>query len=269
MDFNDEEDSKDQTGKLFEFQTVQSHSLKTLFEVLKDVLTDVNIIFDESGIKIMAMDGNHVALIHLKLEAENFEYFFCKEKTMIGVCMMSFYKLMKTVSNSDTVTMFMEEDNTDQLHISIRNAEKNSMTNFSLKLLDIDEEELSIPDVDIDCIVTMNSNEFQKLCRDMTNIKDVIRITSEGDKITFSTEGDFAKWETIIGETSHGLSFSKQADHYISAEYSLKYINLFTKSTNLCNTIQLYMKRDYPLILEYSVGNLGTIRFCLAAKAED
>ena len=63
-------------GNLFEFKTVQSHSLKTLFEVLKDILTDVNIIFDENGIKIMAMDGNHVALIHLKLEADNFESYF-------------------------------------------------------------------------------------------------------------------------------------------------------------------------------------------------
>ena len=33
----DIEESQDQTGKLFEFHTVQSHSLKTLFEVLKDV----------------------------------------------------------------------------------------------------------------------------------------------------------------------------------------------------------------------------------------
>ena len=253
---------------LFEFTTVQSHSIKTLFEVLKDVLTDVNIIFDETGVKIMAMDGNHVALIHLKLEADKFEQYYCKEKTMIGVCMMSFYKLMKTVSNSDTITMFMEENNTDQLHISVRNSDKNSITNFSLKLLDIDEEELEIPDVDIDCIVTMNSNEFQKLCRDMTNIKDTITITSEGDKITFACEGDFAKWETIIGETSHGLMFSKQTDDYISAEYSLKYINLFTKSTNLCNTIELYLKPNYPLIMKYNVGNLGEIRFCLAAKAE-
>jgi proliferating cell nuclear antigen len=254
--------------RLFEFQTVQSHSLKTLFEVLKDVLTDVNIIFDQTGIKIMAMDGNHVALIHLKLEAENFEYFYCKQKTMIGVCMMSIHKLMKTISNSDTVTMYMDTTNTDLLHISIRNSEKNSITNFSLKLLDIDEEELEIPDVEIDCIITMNANEFQKLCRDMINIKDVIRITSEKDKISFACEGDFAKWETVIGETSHGLCFNKQTDDYISAEYSLKYINLFTKSTNLCNTIELYLKPNYPLIMKYNVGNLGEIRFCLAAKAQ-
>jgi len=254
--------------RLFEFQTVQSHSLKTLFEVLKDILTDVNIIFDETGMKIMAMDGNHVALIHLKLEAENFEKFECKRKTMIGVCMMSFYKLMKTVSNSDIVTMYMEEENTDILYITIKNGEKNSLTNFSLKLLDIDEEELTIPDVDIDCIITMNANEFHKICRDMTNIKDIITITSTDKQIKFSTEGDFAKWETVIGETSHGLTFNKEAGNEISGSYSLKYINLFTKSTNLCNTIELYLKPDYPLIMKYNVGNLGEIRFCLAPKHE-
>jgi len=255
--------------KIFEFHTVQSHCLKTLFEVLKDILTDVNICFDETGIRIMTMDGNHVALIHLKLEAENFEYFFCKQKTMIGVCMMSFYKLMKTVSNTDTITMFMEESNTDLLHIAVKNSDKNSITNFSLKLLDIDEEYLEVPDVDIDCIVTMHSNEFQKLCRDMTNIKDSITITSRANTISFSCEGDFAKWDTVIGETSHGLTFNKQTDDFISGTYSLKYINLFTKSTNLCNTIELYLKPDYPLIMKYNVGNLGEIRFCLAGKCDE
>ena len=102
----------------------------------------------------------------------------------------------------------------------------------------------------------------------MTNIKDTITITSENDKIKFSCEGDFAKWETVIGETSHGLNFNKQSDDYISGNYSLKYINLFTKSTNLCNTIELYLKKDYPLIMKYNVGTIGEIRFCLAAKAE-
>lgn len=256
-------------SNIFEFQTVQSHSLKTLFEVLKDILTDVNLIFDETGVKIMAMDGNHVALIHLKLEADKFESFMCKKKTMIGVSMISFFKLMKTVSNTDIVTMFMSEENTDILNITIENSEKNTKTKFALKLLDLDEEELEIPDVEIDCIVTMSSNEFQKLCRDMYNIKDTITITSKNNEINFSCEGDFAKWETIIGETSHGLSFNKESNESISADYSLKYINLFTKSTNLCNTIELYLKKDYPLIMKYNVGNLGEIRFCLAAKRSD
>ena len=103
----------------------------------------------------------------------------------------------------------------------------------------------------------------------MSNIKDTITIVSENNEITFGCEGDFAEWKTTIGETSHGLTFNKKSNEYIQGEFSLKYINLFTKSTNLCNTIELYFKQDYPLIMKYNVGNLGQIKFCLAPKRQD
>ena len=42
------------------------------------------------------------------------------------------------------------------------------------------------------------------------------------------------------------------------------YLILFTKCTNLCNQINLYIKNDYPLIIKYTVASLGTIKLCLA-----
>ena len=56
--------------------TVQAGSIRTLVEVLKEVLNDVNLIFDETGIRVTAMDGSHVALIHMKLDASKCETFF-------------------------------------------------------------------------------------------------------------------------------------------------------------------------------------------------
>jgi proliferating cell nuclear antigen len=178
------------------------------------------------------------------------------------------FKIIKTVNNSDTVAMFILENNPTELGIKIENADRNISTVFMLKLLDIDSDDLNIPDVDINCIVTMPSNDFQRMCRDMLNIGDLVKITSNEDGLIFKCEGDFATQETVIGETMHGLSFSKKDDIEISGTYALKYINLFTKSTNLCNTIELYLKPNYPLILKYSVANLGEIRFCLAPKNE-
>ena len=254
--------------KVVEFKTVQSNAFRTLIEVLKDVLNDINITFDETGMKIIAMDGSHVALIHMKLYADKFEYFFCEKRTVIGLSMGSWYKLMKTLNNSDTLSMYIDSDNSDELCIKIDNADKNSSTTFKLKLLDIDEEEFNIPDVEINCIITMPSNDFQRMCRDMYNIGDTVELTSDNDGLNFACTGDFACQETYIGETTHGLTFSKKDSDIISGKFSLKYINLFTKSTNLCNTIELYLKHDYPLVLKYNVANLGEIRFCLAPKAE-
>ena len=254
--------------RILEFKTVQSNALRTLVEVLKDVLNDINICFDETGMKIMAMDGNHVALIHMKLYADKFEHYFCQEKINVGLSMTAWYKLMKTVNNSDTVSMFIDSENNHELGITIENADKNSCTTFMLKLLDVDDDELNIPDVEINCVVTMPSNDFQRMCRDMLNIGDTVELTSTNDGLLFKCNGDFARQETLIGETTHGLTFNKKDDELITGKFALKYINLFTKSTNLCNTIELYLKPDYPLILKYNVANLGEIRFCLAPKCE-
>lgn len=254
--------------RILEFKTVQSNALRTLVEVLKDVLNDINICFDGTGMKIMAMDGSHVALIHMKLYAEKFEHYFCEERINVGLSMTAWYKLMKTVNNSDTVSMFIDSENNHELGITIENADKNSCTTFMLKLLDVDDDELNIPDVEINCVVTMPSNDFQRMCRDMLNIGDTVELTSTNDGLLFRCNGDFARQETLIGETTHGLTFNKKDEELITGKFALKYINLFTKSTNLCNTIELYLKPDYPLILKYNVANLGEIRFCLAPKCE-
>ena len=43
---------------------------------------------------------------------------------------------------------------------------------------------------------------------------------------------------------------------------------MFTKCTNLCNTIELYMKMTFQLLLS-SVGSLGTLKLAIAPKIND
>jgi len=44
----------------------------------------------------------------------------------------------------------------------------------------------------------------------------------------------------------------------------LKHLVLFTKCTNLCPAIEIYLKNDYPLIIRYTVANLGEVKLVLA-----
>ena len=50
---------------------------------------------DETGIKVIAMDASHTVLVHLKLEAKNFESYYCPNKMILGVNMLNFFKLIK------------------------------------------------------------------------------------------------------------------------------------------------------------------------------
>ena len=251
---------------LLNIKTVQSGAFRILIEALKEILTDGSFSFDETGIKLMAMDSTHSILIHLKLDSSNFEFFHCPQKIISSVNMLNFFKLIKTMTNSETLTLFIEKHNENQLGIRIHNAEKNSQTTYKLNLLDMENENINIPPAEFESELTFPSNDFQKIIRDMINIGENIEITSIGHQLKLICNGEFAHQETVLGETNNGLKFSttQSPELPIQGIFSLKYLLLFTKCTNLCQQIHFYIKNDYPLIIQYAVASLGSIKLCLA-----
>tara|TARA_A100001037_G_scaffold220149_1_gene197959 strand:- start:7577 stop:8377 length:801 start_codon:yes stop_codon:yes gene_type:complete len=263
--------SIDTNNQTLNIKTEQAGAFRILIEALKEILTEANFIFDPTGIKLMAMDSTRTILIHMKLDSNNFEEFHCPVKTTVGVNMLNFFKLIKTMGNSETLTLFIDKDNENKLGILITNNEKNSQTVFKLNLLDISEDNISIPPAEFETELSLPSGDFQKIIRDMINIGENIEIKSIGNQLMLNCEGDFASQETILSEpnNSTGLQFKQITDNALptQGEFSLKYLILFTKCTNLCQQINLYIKNDYPLIIRYLVASLGDIKLCLAPNS--
>jgi proliferating cell nuclear antigen len=253
---------------LLYIRTVQSQSIKILVESLKEVLTDINLYFDSNGVKIMTMDTARVALVYVRLHEDHFEEFHCDTKTMCGINMIYFFKLLKTVGNNDVLTLFIKKNSFNELGIRIENKEKNTIMESYLKMLDISEEKLEIPDIQYDSVISMPSVDFQKYCRDLSVISNQVCVTSTDSKFILESNGDFASQKIIIGEAQNGLIFSKK-NQKVSGTFDLKYLNSFTKSTNLCSTVEIFLKTEYPLIIEYNVANLGKLQFCLAPKISE
>jgi proliferating cell nuclear antigen len=254
---------------VLEFHTVQAAAFRILIEALKEILTDANFEFDEHGLKIVAMDSTHTVLVHLRINSENLEKYVCKKKLLLGINLLNFYKLMKIMGNNDILKLYVTDENTCFLNIEIENSEKNSITKFKLNLMDLNDTKLEIPSPEFESVITMPSIDFQKICRDMSNIAEEIEIKSVGKQLIFSCDGQFAHQETCIGSSSNGLTFHHSDENIIQGIYSLKYLVLFSKCTNLCNSVELFLKNDYPLITKYNIASLGEIKLCLAPKFEE
>ena len=255
------------SDNIVEIKTVQASAIRILVEALKDILTDANMIIEKSGIKLIAMDSSNTVLIHMKLDSSKFEEYKClQDKIIIGVNMLNLYKLIKTMNNTDTLIFFINKFNHNKLGIRINNHEKNTTTNYELNLLDIPEENINIPPAEFDSELILPSGDFQKLIRDMINIGHNVEIKSIGNNLIFNCHGDFANQSTVLGETNDGLKYKQKQDPQLPVQgiYSLKYLLLFTKCTNLSPHIQLYIKNDYPLIIQYTIASLGSIKLCLA-----
>ena len=256
---------------VLEFHTVQASAFRILIEALKEILTDANFEFDEHGLKIVAMDSTHTVLVHLRLNADNLEKYYCKKKILLGINLLNFYKLMKIMGNNDTLKLYVTEDNTCVLNIEIENSDKNSITKFKLNLMDLNNKEIEVPSPEFESVITMPSIDFQKICRDMSNISEEMEIKSVEDQIIFSCKGQFAEQETSIGASNNGITFlqNDNENNIVQGIYSLKYLVLFSKCTNLCNSVEIYLKNDFPLITKYNIASLGEIKLCLAPKFEN
>jgi len=247
------------------FRTVQSGAIKTLSEALKEVLSDVNMHFDSSGIRIMTMDTNRAAFVHLKLDAEKFDNYHCPRQFSIGVGLISLHKLLKTIHNSDIVSFYIHKNDTEKLCIKIENKEKKITSESKLKLLDLDDQGLSIPSVTFEHIFNMPCVDFQKHCRDLSTLADTVKISvkSNGEVFTMFASGDFADQEIRIGEDSSEITSEEKI--YIG-EYPIKYLNLICKASGLCPSIEICLRETYPILLHFSVANLGSVRFGISPK---
>ncbi|AOM63351.1 DNA polymerase sliding clamp 2 [Heterosigma akashiwo virus 01] len=259
LTYNDSDDNI-----IVKFRTIQGSVIRNLFESVKEILTDVNINFLSDSIKCTAIDGNKIACVYFKLEADKFEVYTLNEPITAGINMQSLFKLIKTVTNNDTVSMIIYRNERYKLHIIVENSEKHTCTRSILKLLDIDQEIITIPNVEFDNIITMQCTDFQRYCKDMMTISNVVTMTCKNNVFALSCSGDFA--DQIIEIHECDSIVTKDGDEEISETFSLKYINLFVKSTSLCSIVEIYLKKDFPLILVYRIGSLGKIQFCLAPQ---
>jgi proliferating cell nuclear antigen len=260
------------SDNIVEVKTVQSSAFKNFIEAVKEILSDVNIQIDKSGIRILTINNNNSILMYSKLEAKNFESFYCKDKIIIGVNMTNFFKIIKTITSSDSLTLFIEKNRENSLGIKIENIDKKIYSKYYLNLIEVDDVSYEIPSVQFQSIITMPSNEFNKICKDMHSLEaEIVEIKSVGNKLIFSCSSQIADRETIIEENSdsEGLNFMLSSNNdIIQGYYNLKDLNLFAKCTNLCLSIQLLMKNNFPLIIKFEIANLGYLQLGLSPKIE-
>ena len=250
-------------------QTVQISSFKILITALKDIIIETNITFDSNGMKIINMDKSQTILVHLMLYSEKFETYICnKEKIVIGVNMSHLFKLINTIDNDETLSIYIQnEDYNDgiieYLTLKFENKEKQQYKIQKLKLIEPSQEELEIPDVTFSSIINLPSSDFQKIIRDLQSISDKLEIRSYENKLSFKCDGPFAIVELNRCQ-SNNMDVLKKSNKIIQGIFSLKYLNYFIKCTPLCNQIEFYLDNDMPLIIKYNVSDLGDIKLGLS-----
>jgi len=220
----------------------------------------------------------------------------------IGIAIASLTKVLRSANNNDILNM-RKADNADSLHLVFEGSSSDRIGEFDLKLMDIDTEHLGIPDTEYDAVVKLSSNEFARICRDLSNVGESVKITITKEGVTFSTEGEIGDARMTLKQGSgssarleddddidplddeEGDRFSKkrktsaagsstagavvpveiQLEKAVALTFSVQYLVNFTKAAPLSSAVTLHMADKVPLLVEFAFEN-GHVRYYLAPK---
>jgi len=254
-------------------RSVQIQPIRNIIVSIKDILIDATITFTKEGLRIINFDKSQTILVNVVLHADKFEYYMCKpEKIIISANTVHLFKVISTMSNDDTLTIYIENnDYNDGIvsHLGLQYDNTNIKQCYSqkLRLIDPDTEELEVPDVKYSSVINMPSTDFQKIIRDMNGISDRIEIKSVGTDLIFSCDGSFASCRILRSESDGSMEFITKPDAsvVIQGEFSLKSLSHFIKCTPLCSHLEIYLANNMPLIVVYKASALGEIKMCLSS----
>lgn len=155
----------------------QGSLLKKVFDAIKEMVTDVNLECSESGISMQAMDAAHISLVMLNLKPAAFDHYRCNRVRSLGLNMIQVAKIFKLCGNDDQV-IIRNEDDSDTVTFVFECAGEDKVSDFDLRLMQLDSDHLGIPDRITDATVTMPSKHFSRVVSDLGQFSDTRELFS-------------------------------------------------------------------------------------------
>nr|POF20009.1 proliferating cell nuclear antigen [Quercus suber] len=215
------------------------------------------------------MDNSHVALVSMTLKSESFSPFRCDRNIALGINLASLQKVLKCAANEDVLTL-KAEDAPDTVNMVFENADSDRIAEYDIKLMDIDQEHLGIPDTEYAATISMPCAEFQRICKDLSQLSESVAIECTKDGVSFNCNGDIGSGKVTLRSHADVEHEEKNVEINLSEPvaltFSLKYLVNFCKASNLSTTVKLCLSNEVPLLVEYPLSNNSFLRFYLAPK---
>lgn len=257
---------------MLEARLDQASLLKKVVDAIKDLVQDCNFDCNDSGIALQAMDNSHVALVSMILKAEAFGPYRCDRNIALGVNLTSLTKVLRAASNDDVLTL-KAEDAPDVLNLLFENKDNERVSEYDLKLMDIDQEHLGIPQTEYAASISMPAAEFRRICTDLSAMSESVSIEASKDGIKFACNGDIGNGSVTLRSNTNvsdpELSVEIELTEPVSLTFSLKYLVNFCKAAALSSKVKICLSNEVPLLVEYNLAGTSYLRFYLAPKIGD
>ncbi|KAL6620834.1 hypothetical protein ACP70R_035973 [Stipagrostis hirtigluma subsp. patula] len=258
---------------MLELKLVKESLFLSFLEAILDLVDVASVDCTRKGLKLKAVDTQHVAIITLFFPAEDFQHYHCDEYISMGIPIDDMVKVIRCADEDDTITIKVGDENFDTVTLLFESPKENDATiAYDLRLVDAHMQRFRIPDWKVldskyEAFVEMPSAKFMRVCKYLSIIggNGHISVTDKGLKFFASGESGRVSIKYMQPEATAAVVTMRAP---VSMTVDLKYMNCLATVSTLFNKVKICLSTTQPLMVECKIGQMGYIRYFVAPKVK-
>jgi len=239
----------------------------SIFQMLKSSSLQINASFYIDYLHIQGMDISHICLFDLKLKKDWFDTYNIEDTINICFETNTFYSMINNKNEEQILVIKREKEKEDSLLIQFINGINKSDYEkyFVLPLFEYDYEKMNITETDYNAEFSLSAKKITDILECFSKFGDEIIIKCNEQEInlkTYSSSGEMGS--KILFEDLSSYSIIEGEELLLT--YSLTYINKMCITNKLSNDIYFCLSKNFPMKIQYDLGNDNFLMFYIAPK---
>ena len=238
---------------------VKSEILKETVNVISTLINEAKFKVSKDGIRVMAVDGSHIAMIDLDLRASAFEEFKADEMDL-GIDLEKLKTVLKNAKSDEIIEMKYNAD---------RNILEFNLDAIEMTMALLDSSNMSepkVPDLEHKVRVTVAKDLIERGLKAASDVGTYVEFKVTPEEVVIHTEGES---DTMNMHLPKDKLDELVCEEETSSKYSLEYIGAIVKSVN-AEAISLQLSTDYPIKLFFDIAKgEGKVTYMLAPRVDN
>ncbi len=237
---------------------INAETLRDAIEAVSSWLDEVNLALAEKGMELKAVDPANVAMVSLIVRSEAFDYFKATPGE-IGVDLVRLSDVLSMADKGENVQLELDEES-HKLKIGV------GSLSYTLSLVDPTaiRKEPRIPELDLPAHVTLPGGELRRAVKAAEKVSDHVILGVSDEGFFMEAKGDIDSLKLKIPSTE--LLGMKPGE--ARSLFSLDYLEDMSKAIGKANEVTLELGIEYPLKVNFKLGQSVDINYLLAPRIE-
>jgi proliferating cell nuclear antigen len=233
-------------------------SLQKLLRVVSTTNTLVNFITTPMGISIQAMSDSKTTLLQVSVGMSFFSHYKSDKNYMLGIRAPTLETLVKTAKAEEMVG-FSYADGGDILTVRIGSPGGGETTEYQIRLINIEEDQLDVPQMDYDVVVDIPSAVFHGWKSKTALTNGPVSFAFEPSAVKISAVSD--EWGTVQLTNPVEYSIHRSNQSCTINSNSMNALNILATCSNV---LRFGLVENMPLNAVVQIDDSTQIKYFIA-----